>query len=91
MMCDCKNRWQQRTFRIALARIGTIATGARSFFFWRRTNMADGSSGGIGILGVIIGAIIVVGIGFFFLNGSPKGGGGTTTGSSISVPAPKAK
>ncbi len=34
--------------------------------------MAD-NSGGIGILGVVIGAVIVLGIGFFFLNGNFSG------------------
>lgn len=49
--------------------------------------MADnsGSGGATGILGVIIGAILVVGIGFFFLQNGGKGG--STTGMSISVPS----
>jgi len=36
--------------------------------------MADNSGSGMGILGVIIGAVIVVAIGFFFLNGGFSGG-----------------
>ena len=38
--------------------------------------MADnsGGGGGMGILGVIIGAVIVVAIGFFFLNGNMNSG-----------------
>jgi len=49
--------------------------------------MADGS-GGIGILGVIVGAVLVLGIGFFALHSGTKGGG-STTGVSISSPVKK--
>ena len=36
--------------------------------------MADSSGGGMGILGVIIGAAIVLVIGFLFFNGNFSGG-----------------
>ncbi len=53
--------------------------------------MADGSSGGIGILGVIIGAVIVVAIGFFLLNGNMLGGNTKSVDVNIKAPvsAPK--
>jgi hypothetical protein len=42
---------------------------------WRnKVAESSGSSGGIGILGVIIGAAIVVVLGFFLLNGNMTGG-----------------
>ena len=47
--------------------------------------MADGSSGGIGILGVIVGAVIVAAVGAFLVMG-PMSGGGKTTGVAITVP-----
>lgn len=53
--------------------------------------MADQSgSGATGILGVIIGAVLVVGLGFMFLGGnfSPKAPGDTI---NIEVPKPDAK
>jgi hypothetical protein len=51
--------------------------------------MADNSgSGSAGILGVIVGAVLVVGVGFFFLHGGIKGGG-STTGVSMSTPGSK--
>lgn len=53
--------------------------------------MADQSSGGAtGILGVIVGAIIVIGLGVFFLGGnlSPKGGGDTV---KVELPKPDGK
>lgn len=46
--------------------------------------MAEGS-GGIGILGVIVGAAIVVLIGFFLWGGMP-GGGGKTVDINIKPP-----
>lgn len=49
--------------------------------------MADGGSGGIGILGVIVGAVIVVGIGFFFLQSGMKG---KSSGPSVTITAPAA-
>ena len=49
--------------------------------------MADGSSGGIGLLGVIVGAVIVLGVGFFFLQG---GLGGKSSGPSVTISAPSA-
>jgi len=49
--------------------------------------MADGSgSGSTGILGVIIGAVLVIGIGFFFLNGG-FGGGGKTIDVNVKTPS----
>ena len=50
--------------------------------------MADGGSGGIGLLGVIVGAVIVVGIGFFFLQGGMKGK--APSGPSVTITAPAA-
>ncbi|MBB5054174.1 high-affinity Fe2+/Pb2+ permease [Afipia massiliensis] len=49
--------------------------------------MADGGSGGIGILGVIVGAALVIAIGFFFLQGGMKGGGGSAPSVTINTPA----
>jgi hypothetical protein len=49
--------------------------------------MADNNgSGGIGLLGVVIGVVIVVALGMFFL-GSFQGSGPTT---KVSIEAPKA-
>jgi hypothetical protein len=50
--------------------------------------MAEGSSGGIGVLGVLIGAliVIVVGGGLLFATGNIGGGGNTTT---LKVEMPK--
>ncbi len=50
--------------------------------------MAEGSSGGIGVLGVLIGAliVIVVGGGLLFATGKIGGGGNTTT---LKVEMPK--
>ncbi len=53
--------------------------------------MADGGSGGIGLLGVIVGAAIVVAIGFFFLQGGMKGGGSSKTSVTINTPAAPSK
>ena len=51
--------------------------------------MADpNSSGSFGILGVIIGALIVIGIGYFIFAGAPAVKTGPTT--SVTVEAPKA-
>ena len=47
--------------------------------------MADGSGGGIGILGVIVGAVIVAAVGMFLVMG-PISGGAKTTGVTITVP-----
>lgn len=42
--------------------------------------MADNSGGGgIGLLGVIIGAVLVVALGAFFLGAFPGGSGGKST------------
>ncbi|MEZ5764408.1 MAG: hypothetical protein R3D69_09255 [Xanthobacteraceae bacterium] len=52
--------------------------------------MADsGGSGGIGILGVIVGAAIVLGLGFFFLNGNI--GGSKSVDVNIKPPAVSSK
>ena len=48
--------------------------------------MAD-NSGGIGILGVVIGAAIVLGIGFFFLNGNLNGSSPKSVNLNINPPA----
>jgi hypothetical protein len=50
--------------------------------------MADGNSGGIGVLGVLIGAliVIVVGGGILFATGTIGGGGHTST---LKVEMPK--
>jgi hypothetical protein len=45
--------------------------------------MAD-NSGGIGLVGVLIGAIIVVGVGFFFYRGMATDSGGP----DITIQAP---
>ena len=51
--------------------------------------MANGSdSGGIGLLGVLIGAVIVVALGYFLLAGNMGGGAGPST--SVNVEAPRA-
>lgn len=50
--------------------------------------MADGSSGGVGVLGVLVGAliVIVVGGGLLMATGHLGGGGGHST---IKVEVPK--
>ena len=49
--------------------------------------MADNSGGATGILGVVIGALLVVGIGYFvFVGGGVKPGPAT----SVTIEAPKA-
>ena len=47
--------------------------------------MADRDSGGIGIVGVIIGAIIVIGVAFFFFRGTD---GGDAGGPDVNIEAP---
>jgi hypothetical protein len=51
-------------------------------------DMAEGSSGGIGVLGVLIGALIVVAVGggLLFATGTIGGGGGSST---VKVELPK--
>jgi hypothetical protein len=51
--------------------------------------MADNSSGGVGILGVLVGAAIVVGIGFFLFQSGMVGG--KPAGPSITITAPGGK
>ncbi len=46
----------------------------------------DNGSGGIGLLGVVIGALIVVALGYFFLANRGAGPGPSTT---VKVEAPK--
>lgn len=54
--------------------------------------MADGSgSGSTGLLGVIIGAVLVIGIGFFFFSGGFGGGGGKSIDVNIKPPAAATK
>lgn len=48
------------------------------------------NSGGIGILGVVIGAAIVLAIGFFFLNGTFNGGGTKSVNLNINPPSTSA-
>lgn len=48
--------------------------------------MAD-NSGGIGILGVVIGAAIVLAIGFFMLNGNLNDGGTKSVNLNVNPPA----
>ena len=51
--------------------------------------MADGNgSGGIGLLGVIIGAVIVVALGYMFLANGPMSTGSST---NVKVEVPKGK
>jgi hypothetical protein len=49
--------------------------------------MADNSGGGIGILGVVIGAAIVLGIGFFMLNNGNLNGPTKSVNLNINPPA----
>jgi len=51
--------------------------------------MSDSSSGGIGILGVLIGALIVVVVGFLLLQGGVFGG--KPAGPSVTITAPTGK
>lgn len=50
--------------------------------------MADNGSGGIGVLGVLIGALIVVMVGgvLLFATGQLGGGGGTTSTLKVEMP-----
>jgi hypothetical protein len=50
----------------------------------------DGGSGSAGILGVIVGAVLVLGVGFFVLQHNGKTGG-STTGMSTTVPSAPSK
>lgn len=48
--------------------------------------MADSSSGGIGLLGVIIGAAIVAALGFFLIYGGVLPGGSKSVDVNIKPP-----
>ena len=48
--------------------------------------MAD-NSGGIGLMGVIIGAIIVIAVAFFVFRGMDSGGGGDAPDINIEAPS----
>jgi hypothetical protein len=50
--------------------------------------MADGSSGGVGVLGVLVGALIVIVVGGGILFASGKLGG-NNSGPSLKVELPK--
>lgn len=50
--------------------------------------MAEGSGGGMGLLGVIIGAAIVVALGYFFLFNGPKS---SAPAPSVKIELPKSK
>jgi hypothetical protein len=50
--------------------------------------MADNGSGGVGVLGVLVGALIVVVVGGFLLFGTGMLGGSSTT-STVKVELPK--
>ncbi len=52
--------------------------------------MAD-NSGGVGLLGVIIGAAIVVALGFFLINGNFIGGGAKNVNLTVNPPATSTK
>ena len=52
--------------------------------------MAD-NSGGVGLLGVIIGAVIVAALGFFLLGGHLNGGGTKSVNLNIHPPATSSK
>ena len=55
----------------------------------RVVEVREGGSGGFGIVGVIIGALLVIGVIFFFTGGmdriAGKGGGSGGSGPSVTV------
>ena len=54
--------------------------------------MANGGSGATGILGVMVGALIVIFIGAFFLSGGlGKGGGGGGGATNFTIKLPSAR
>lgn len=53
--------------------------------------MSDSGSGGVGILGVIVGAAIVAALGFFLLKGVPGSGGTKTVDVNIKPPITSTK
>lgn len=54
--------------------------------------MSDGgSSGGIGILGVIVGVVLVVGVGFFLLNGNFGNAGSKDLTINVKPPVTSSK
>jgi hypothetical protein len=56
-------------------------------------NVSDngGGSGAMGILGVVIGAAIVLAIGFFALGGNFNGGGTKSVNLNVNPPATSSK
>lgn len=50
--------------------------------------MADNGGGGVGVLGVLVGALIVIVVGGFLLFGTGMFGGSSTT-STVKVELPK--
>jgi hypothetical protein len=52
--------------------------------------MADSNSGGVGVLGVLVGAllVIVVGGGLLFATGKFPGSGGNTSSVKVEFPKP---
>jgi hypothetical protein len=53
--------------------------------------MADGSSGASAILGVMVGALLVIFIGAAFLGGFGKGGGGGSNPTNFTIKLPSAR
>jgi hypothetical protein len=66
---------------------GVVPTGTAGFDFWE-IQMADNGSGGVGVLGVLVGALIVilVGGGIMFATGMIGSKSSTTT---LKVEMPK--
>ena len=72
---------------------GTIQSAARSEIRDGPTqwepDMADNGGGGIGVLGVLVGALIVVVVGGFLLFSTGMIGGSNTGTSTVKVELPK--
>jgi hypothetical protein len=57
----------------------------------RVVEVSNGGGGGVGILGVVIGALLVVGVAFFMTDGFSKmPGKGGNSGPSVTINAPSA-
>lgn len=57
----------------------------------RVVEVSNGGSGGVGILGVVIGALLVIGVLFFVTDGfSRMPGKGGNSGPSVTINAPSA-